>query len=88
MADAARASDIGPILIDRYLQDAVEVDIDVIADGETVRDRRGDGACRGGGHPFRRQRLLAAALLAAARDRGARSSGRPRRWRGRSRCAA
>ena len=37
MADAARASDIGPILIDRYLQDAVEVDVDVVADGETVR---------------------------------------------------
>ena len=37
MADAARASDLGPILIDRYLQDAVEVDVDVIADGETVR---------------------------------------------------
>ena len=33
MADASRASDIGPILIDRYLQDAVEVDIDVLADG-------------------------------------------------------
>ena len=32
MSDAARASDIGPILIDRYLQDAVEVDIDVMAD--------------------------------------------------------
>ncbi len=36
MADASRASDIGPILIDRYLQEAVEVDIDLIADGETV----------------------------------------------------
>ena len=37
MTDAARVSDIGPILIDRYLQDAVEVDIDVVADRETVR---------------------------------------------------
>ena len=37
MADAARASDLGPILIDRYLQDAVEIDVDVVADGETVR---------------------------------------------------
>ncbi len=36
MTDAARVSDVGPILIDRYLQDAVEVDIDVVADGETV----------------------------------------------------
>ena len=37
MTDAARVSDIGPILIDRYLQDAVEVDVDVVADRETVR---------------------------------------------------
>ncbi|MFO1048370.1 MAG: carbamoyl-phosphate synthase large subunit [Geminicoccaceae bacterium] len=37
MADAARASDLGPILLDRYLQDAVEIDVDVVADGETVR---------------------------------------------------
>ena len=29
MADAARASELGPILIDRYLQDAIEVDVDV-----------------------------------------------------------
>jgi carbamoyl-phosphate synthase large subunit len=36
IADAARASDLGPILLDRYLQDAVEVDVDVIADAETV----------------------------------------------------
>ncbi len=37
MTDAARVSDVGPILIDRYLQDAVEVDIDVVADRTTVR---------------------------------------------------
>ena len=37
MSDASRASDLGPILIDRYLQDAVEVDIDVLADDATVR---------------------------------------------------
>ena len=36
MADAARASDLGPVLIDRYLEDAVEVDVDVVADGETA----------------------------------------------------
>jgi len=36
VADAARASDLGPILLDRYLQDAVEVDVDVIADRSTV----------------------------------------------------
>ncbi|MFO1035708.1 MAG: carbamoyl-phosphate synthase large subunit [Geminicoccaceae bacterium] len=36
MADATRASDLGPILMDRYLQDAVEVDVDVVADGTSV----------------------------------------------------
>ena len=36
VADAARASDLGPILLDRYLQDAVEVDVDVVADRSTV----------------------------------------------------
>ena len=36
MADAAQYTTLGPILIDRYLQDAVEVDVDCLADGETV----------------------------------------------------
>ena len=36
VSDAARASDLGPILLDRYLQDAVEVDVDVVADRTTV----------------------------------------------------
>ncbi|HET6466847.1 MAG TPA: carbamoyl-phosphate synthase large subunit, partial [Geminicoccaceae bacterium] len=36
MREAARASDVGPILIDRYLEDAIEVDVDVVADGEAV----------------------------------------------------
>ncbi len=35
-AEAAAASEYGPVLIDRYLQDATEVDVDVVADGETV----------------------------------------------------
>ena len=46
--------------------------------------RRHHGAYRGGRHPFRRQRLLAAALYAAARDRSPRSSARPRRSPARS----
>ena len=36
-ADAARASETGPVLLDRYLSDAIEIDVDVLADGETVR---------------------------------------------------
>ncbi len=36
MAGAAEYTTLGPILIDRYLEDAVEVDIDCLADDETV----------------------------------------------------
>jgi carbamoyl-phosphate synthase large subunit len=36
MVEATKLADLGPILIDRYLQDAIEVDVDVLADGETV----------------------------------------------------
>jgi len=34
--EASRAAEAGTILLDRYLQDAIEVDVDVVADGETV----------------------------------------------------
>ena len=36
MAEAERASDLGPILLDRYLVDAIEVDVDLIADDRDV----------------------------------------------------
>ena len=36
MANAAEYTSLGPILIDRYLEDAVEVDIDCLADDDTV----------------------------------------------------
>ena len=36
MREAVRVSGDSPVLIDRYLNDAVEVDVDCIADGETV----------------------------------------------------
>ncbi len=36
MAHAAEYTALGPILIDRYLEDAVEVDIDCLADDDTV----------------------------------------------------
>ena len=68
MREAVRVSGDNPVLIDRYLNDAIEVDVDCIADGETRLCRRRDGAYRGGRHPFRRLRLRAAALHAVARD--------------------
>ena len=46
--------------------------------------RRHHGAYRGGRHPFRRQRLLAAALQPRPRRRSPRSSGRRSRWPARS----
>lgn len=36
MREAVRVSDKSPVLLDRFLQDAVEVDADAICDGETV----------------------------------------------------
>ena len=34
--NAVRVSGASPVLIDRYLQDAIEVDVDAVADGDTV----------------------------------------------------
>ncbi len=59
---AVIVSGASPVLIDRYLQNAIEVDVDAVADGDRCPCRRHHGAYRGGRHPFRRQRLLAAAL--------------------------
>jgi carbamoyl-phosphate synthase large subunit len=36
MREAVKVSGSNPVLIDRYLNDAIEVDVDCIADGETV----------------------------------------------------
>ncbi|MCZ6885675.1 MAG: carbamoyl-phosphate synthase large subunit, partial [Alphaproteobacteria bacterium] len=36
MVHAVRASGDNPVLVDRYLQDAIEVDVDALADGKTV----------------------------------------------------
>ena len=53
-----------PLLFDRYLSDAIEIDVDALADGNDGVRRRHHGAHRGGRHPFRRFRLLAAAPFA------------------------
>ena len=87
MADAARASDLGPILIDRYLQDAVEVDVDVLADGETVAIA---GVME---HVEEAASIRATAPAPCRPTRCRRSSARdrapePRPWPGRCRCAA
>ena len=77
-----RATDISPehpVLVDRFLDDAIEIDVDALV----RRDRRGvprrhHGAHRGGRHPLRRLGLRAAADHAG---RGRRGQG-PRLHRG------
>ena len=57
-----------PLLFDRYLSDATEIDVDAICDGKDVYHRRHHGAHRGGGHPLGRFRLLPALPLPVVRD--------------------
>ena len=64
MREAVKVSNESPVLIDRFLDDAIEVDVDAICDGERVHDRRHHGAHRAGGRALRRLGLLAAAVLA------------------------
>ena len=60
-------SDKRPLLIDRYLTDAIEVDVDCLCRRQGHLYRRHHGAHRGGRHPFRRFRLLAAAAQSVRR---------------------
>ena len=63
MTNAVDASPEHPILIDRFLEDAFELDVDAVADGDRRgRHRRHHGAHRGGGHPLRRQLVRRAAV--------------------------
>ena len=59
-----------PLLIDRYLSDAIEVDVDCLCDGKDTFHRRHHGAYRRGRHPFGRQRLLAPCAFAVRFDAG------------------
>ena len=64
MREAVKVSNDSPVLLDRFLNDAIEVDVDAICDGTDVRDRRHHGAHRAGGRAFGRLGVLAAAVLA------------------------
>ena len=57
----------GRVLVDRFLENAIEIDVDALCDGEDDLHRRGDGARRGGGRPLRRLVLRAAGALARRR---------------------
>ena len=57
-----------PVLVDRFLDDAVEIDVDAHLRRRGALPRRRDGAHRGGRHPLRR--LLVRAAADHARPRG------------------
>ncbi len=59
----ARSPNDSPVLLDRFLNDAIEVDVDAVSRRQARADRRHHGAHRGGGRAFRRFGLLAAAVL-------------------------
>ena len=42
-----------PVLVDRFLEDAIEIDVDALCDGTEGVHRWRDGAHRGGRDPFR-----------------------------------
>ena len=52
------------MLIDQFLEDATEVDVDALCDGDGCADRRDHGAHRGSGRAFGRQFVRAAAVIA------------------------
>ena len=70
-ADDVRSAPVAPnTLVDRFVEDAIEVDVDAVGDGDG-RDRRGrDGARRGGGRALGRLRLRDPAALDRPRARG------------------
>ena len=61
MRTAVDASPEKPVLIDKFLERAAEIDVDALADETAVRHRRNSGAHRGSGHSFGRLVLRAAA---------------------------
>ena len=69
-----RATDISPehpVLVDRFLDDAIEIDVDaLVRRGRGGVPRRHHGAHRGGRHPLRRLGLRAAADHAGVGRRG------------------
>ena len=65
MREAVKVSNDSPVLIDRFLNDAIEVDVDAVCDGKRRAHRRHHGAHRAGGRALGRLGLLAAAASAS-----------------------
>ena len=70
MREAVKVSNESPVLLDRFLDLAIEVDVDAICDGAGRADRRHHGARRAGGRAFGGFELLAAADEPVGRDPG------------------
>ena len=77
MREAVKVSNDSPVLLDRFLNDAIEVDVDAICDGKRRADRRHHGAHRAGRRAFGRFGLFAAAVLAVRRRCRTNCAGRP-----------
>jgi carbamoyl-phosphate synthase large subunit len=73
-----------PVLIDRFLEDAYEADVDAVSDGERVVIGAVMQHIEDAGHPLGRLGVRAAAVRDRARPTRRRCAGRPRRSRRRS----
>jgi carbamoyl-phosphate synthase large subunit len=78
MREAVKVSNDSPVLLDRFLNDATEVDVDAIVRWHAGADRRHHGAHRAGRRAFRRFGLLLAAVLAEPRRFRTNCGARPR----------
>ncbi len=81
ITEAVVVSGKSPVLIDSYLSDAIEVDVDRAGRRPRGVCLRHHGAHRGSRHPLGRLGLLAAAAFAVARDHTPSSSGSRASWR-------
>jgi formate-dependent phosphoribosylglycinamide formyltransferase (GAR transformylase) len=70
MREAVKVSNDSPVLLDRFLNDAVEVDVDAICPTAGGHHRRHHGAHRTGRRALGRLGLLAAAVLAVGGSAG------------------
>ena len=77
-ARSRQVSEDSPVLLDFFLNNAIEVDVDCVSTAKISRYRRHHAARRTGGHPLRRLRLLAP-LLAREKTK-TKSAAKPKPW--------
>ena len=78
MREAVKVSEKSPVLLDRFLDDAIEVDVDCISDGDDVMIGGIMEHIEQAGVHSRRLGLLAAAVLAVAPSCRTSCAARPR----------